>query len=190
MKDKFYIVNLFIILVLLLTSDTVVAKKRWQDSFIKPKEVAAEKSAVKAIARARLALEEADILHQAYITLIAENFTTGPGVLNAVDITEKVFEIVEKKGKYKARILSTAEKPLLSKYAPRDDFEVYAIKIILSGKSYYERVFFDYDGKDFLRASTPVSVTTKKCLVCHPTKKVGDIMGIISYTFPLEEYYK
>lgn len=184
------IIILVTTLALLLTSDMAIAKKPWQDRFIKPEDVTAERSAVKAIRRARLAIEEVDILHKAYLTLIAENFTTGPGVINAVNITEKVFKIMEKKEKYRARILSVSERPLLPKYAPGDGFGKDAVKGIVSGKSYYERVVFDYDGKDYLRAATPVRVTTKKCLVCHPHKEVGDLMGVISYTVPLEEYYR
>lgn len=190
MNNKFSIIISVTILSLFLINDIAVAKERWQRRFIKPKDITAERSAEKAIARARLAIEEADILHKSYLTLIADHFTIGPGLLNAVDITEKVFDIVEKKGKYKARILSTSDKPLHSKYVPENDFEMDAIQEIIRGKSYYERVFFDYDGKDFLRAATPLKVTTKKCIICHPDKKFGDLMGVISYTFPLEEYYK
>lgn len=190
MKNKCNIMILFSILVLFLKSDIAYAKKSWKEDFIHPEDIATEKSAEKAIARARLALEEVDILHKAYITLVTENFTTGPGLLNAVTITEKVFEIMEKKGKYRARILSTSEVPFLPESAPRDDFERDAIKAIISGKPYYERVFFDYDDKGFLRAVTPVRVTTKKCLLCHPNKKMGDLMGVISYTVPLEDYYQ
>ncbi|MDR4508668.1 MAG: DUF3365 domain-containing protein [Candidatus Brocadiaceae bacterium] len=192
MKNTVSIIILFSILILLVKSDSAVAKNPWKKDFIRPEDIATERSAEKAIARARLALDEVDILHKAYITLITENFTTGPSLLNAVTITEKVFEVMEKEGKYRAKILSTSEISFLPESAPQDVFERNAIDAILSGKSYYERVFFDYDdnGQDFLRAATPIRITTEKCLLCHPHKKVGDLMGVISYTVPLEKYYQ
>ncbi len=37
------------------------------------------------------------------------------------------------------------------------------------------------DGQRYLRAATPVPVVNKKCILCHPGRKVGDLLGAISY---------
>ena len=95
---------------------------------------------------------------------------------------------MDKEGWHEARFLSVSHFPLNPESSPKDDFEREAVKAVLSNKKPYERFYFDVKGKNYLRAATGVPITTKKCLICHSNKKVGELIGIISYSFPLEKY--
>lgn len=57
---------------------------------------------------------------------------------------------------------------------------------MISGKSYFEKVE-KIEGKDYLRAATSVTVVMEGCIICHPNKKVGDLLGAIAYSIPLGE---
>ncbi len=69
---------------------------------------------------------------------------------------------------------------------PRDEFERDAIKAMIAGKTYFEKIE-KIEGKDHLRAVTSVHAVMKGCISCHPDRKFGDLLGGIAYIIPLEE---
>ena len=68
---------------------------------------------------------------------------------------------------------------------PRDEFERDAINAMIAGKTYFEKVE-KIEGKDHLRAVTSVHAVMKGCISCHPSSRVGDLLGGIAYNIALE----
>lgn len=163
---------LFIVIpVLCLTSATVISRESSNDNTID---------------QARKKVQMLDDLYKTFIVLITQEYVKNPSVLPAATLSKKVFETMEKKGWHKARLLDATGKPFNSDNSPKDDFERDTIKAITSGKTYFERVE-KINGITYLRASTVVPVVIEGCVICHKDKKVGDILGAISYSVPLEE---
>jgi hypothetical protein len=57
---------------------------------------------------------------------------------------------------------------------------------MISGKTYFEKIE-KIEGKDHLRAVTSVHAVMKGCISCHPSSRVGDLLGGIAYNIALEE---
>ena len=67
---------------------------------------------------------------------------------------------------------------------PVDKFERKAIKAMLSGSTYFEKIE-KIEGKDHLRAATSVHAVMKGCISCHPDRgSLEDLLGAISYSIP------
>ena len=64
------------------------------------------------------------------------------------------------------QLLDATGEPLVAKNMPDDEFEKKAVKLLKSGKSYYDEVV-NRDGKNYLRAVTPIPVVLKKCTLYH-----------------------
>jgi rhamnogalacturonyl hydrolase YesR len=92
---------------------------------------------------------------------------------------------MSKKGWHKARLLDATGTPFNPDNNPKDKFERDAIEALISGKSYFERVEKIGD-KDYLRAATSVSAVMVGCISCHPDRKIGDLLGAISYSILLK----
>jgi hypothetical protein len=93
---------------------------------------------------------------------------------------------MNKKGWHKARLLDATGTPFNPENNPRDEFERDAINAMISGRTYFEKIE-KIDGKDHLRAVTSVHAVMKGCISCHPSSRVGDLLGGIAYIIPLEE---
>ncbi len=103
----------------------------------------------------------------------------------AATLSKRVFEAMSKKGWHKARLVDATGSPYNPDNNPRDEFERDAIKAMISGKSYFERIE-KFEGRDYLRGATVLAADMEGCTYCHPDKKLGDILGAISYSIPLE----
>ena len=147
---------------------------------------AGESSKGKTIIQAREIVQMLDDLYKTFIVLITEAYVNDPSVLPAATLSKRVFEVMSKKGWHKARLLDATGTPFNPDNNPKDEFERDAIKAMVSGKSYFERVE-KIEGKDYLRAATAVPAVMKGCIICHPDKKVGDLLGAISYSIPLKK---
>ena len=169
---KFSKLNLILIITLFLTSVTTIAKEL-------PK--------AETINQARNTIQMLDDLYKTFIVLITEEYVNDPSVLAAATLSKRVFEAMGKKGWHKARLLDATGTPFNPDNNPKDEFERDAIKAIVSGKTYFERVE-KIEGKDYLRAATIVPVVIKGCTICHQGKKIGDLLGAISYSIPLKEF--
>ncbi|GAX60097.1 methionine synthase I (cobalamin-dependent), methyltransferase domain [Candidatus Scalindua japonica] len=182
----------FILIIIISSSNTAAIGReltgRSTSDFIKPGDITAETSLALAGDRARHVLYIIDDLYKLYITHTAGKYARDTETFSSIAITQEVFKMMEEKGWHKARFLSISKQPLNPESSIKDDFERDALKAIVSGEALYERFYFDVEGNDYLRAVTSVSMTTKKCAVCHTDKKIGDLIGAISYIFPLEKY--
>lgn len=136
--------------------------------------------------RARETVRLLDDLYKTFIVLITAEYVDDPSILPAATLSKRVFEAMNKKGWHKARLLDATGTPFNPDNNPRDKFEREAIKAMLSGSTYFEKVE-KIEGKDHLRAATSVHAVMKGCISCHPDRKFGDLLGAISYSIPLED---
>ncbi len=170
MTKKFIKLVLASVVILFFTSTTAIAE---------------ESSKGKTVTQAREIVKMLDDLYKTFIVLITEEYVNDPSVLPAATLSKRVFEVMSKKGWHKARLLDATGTPFNPDNNPKDEFERDAIKAMVSGKSYFERIE-KIEGKDYLRAATIVPVVIKGCTICHQDKKVGDLLGAISYSITLE----
>ena len=135
---------------------------------------------------ARKTVRMLDDLYKTYIVLITEEYVDDPSVLPAATLSKRVFKSMNKKGWHKARLLDATGTPFNPENNPRDAFERDAINAMISGRTYFEKIE-KIEGKDHLRAVTSVHAVMKGCISCHPSSRVGDLLGGIAYTIALEE---
>lgn len=135
---------------------------------------------------ARKTVRMLDDLYKTYIVLITEEYVDDPSVLPAATLSKRVFKSMNKKGWYKTRLLDATGTPFNPENNPVDAFERDAINALISGKTYFEKIE-KIEGKDHLRAVTSVHAVMKGCISCHPSSRVGDLLGGIAYNIPLEE---
>lgn len=140
----------------------------------------------KAIEQARMTAKMLDDLYKTFIVLITEEYVKDPSILPAATISKRVFETMAKKGWHQAKLLDATGKPFNNDNRPDDDFEKDAVKALSSGQSYFERAE-TVEGTKYLRAATEVPVVIKGCILCHKDKKMGELLGAISYKIPLKE---
>jgi hypothetical protein len=162
----------------------VMAEESWgRDPFIKPGDISIEK----AVDRARQTVKMLDDMCKTFIVLITEEYVKDPTMFSAATLSKKVFFEMDKKGWYKARIIDATGTPNNPGNIPKNKFESDALEEIANGKSYYERIE-EKQGKYYLMAATRVTAVTEGCTACHPDRNLGDLLGAISYTLPLERY--
>ena len=135
---------------------------------------------------ARKTVRMLDDVYKTYIVLITEEYVDDPSVLPAATLSKRVFKSMNKKGWHKTRLLDATGTPFNPENNPRDAFERDAINAMISGRTYFEKIE-KIDGKDHLRAVTSVHAVMKGCISCHPSSKIGDLLGGIAYSIALEE---
>jgi hypothetical protein len=135
---------------------------------------------------ARKTVRMLDDLYKTYIVLITEEYVDDPSVLPAATLSKRVFKSMNKKGWHNARLLDATGTPFNPENNPRDAFERDAINAMISGRTYFEKIE-KIEGKDHLRAVTSVHAVMKGCISCHPSSKIGDLLGGIAYNIALEE---
>jgi hypothetical protein len=192
MLEKFVKLSVVLIVTILITSTTTTAEEYLYDSFMerpkKPLEVLDDLYRAflsEELNQAREKVQMLDELYKTFIVLITGEYVNDPSVLPAATLAKRVFEAMGKKGWHKARLLDATGTPFNPDNNPKDKFERDAIKAIVSGKSYFERIE-KIEGENYLRAATAVSAVMGGCTICHPDKKVGDLLGAISYSIPLK----
>ena len=134
---------------------------------------------------ARKTVRMLDDVYKTYIVLITEEYVDDPSVLPAATLSKRVFKSMNKKGWHNARLLDATGTPFNPENNPKDEFERDAINAMISGKTYFEKIE-KIDGKDHLRAVTSVHAVMKGCISCHPSSRVGDLLGGIAYNIALE----
>ncbi len=135
---------------------------------------------------ARKTVRMLDDLYKTYIVLITEEYVDDPSVLPAATLSKRVFKSMNKKGWHKVRLLDATGTPFNPENNPVDTFERDAVKAMISGRTYFEKIEM-VDGKAHLRAVTSVRAVMKGCISCHPSNKVGDLLGGIAFNIALEE---
>ncbi len=134
---------------------------------------------------ARKTVRMLDDIYKTYIVLITEEYVDDPSVLPAATLSKRVFKSMNKKGWHKARLLDATGTPFNPENNPVDAFERDAINEMISGKTYFEKIE-KIEGKDHLRAVTSVHAVMNGCISCHPSSRVGDLLGGIAYNIALE----
>ncbi len=134
---------------------------------------------------ARKTVRMLDDIYKTYIVLITEEYVDDPSLLPAATLSKRVFKSMNKKGWHKTRLLDATGTPFNPENNPVDAFERDAINALISGKTYFEKIE-KVEGKDHLRAVTSVHAVMKGCISCHPSSRVGDLLGGIAYNIALE----
>lgn len=139
-----------------------------------------------ALERARREVRMLDDLYKTAVVLVNDNYVQDESSFAAGEWARLVFTAMKEKGWHNARLVDATGNPLNDENKPADAFEARAVKSLLAGESYLDEVE-TRGGKHYLRAMTVVPAVNQKCVICHPTRKVGDVLGGISYTLPIEE---
>jgi hypothetical protein len=137
------------------------------------------------VERARREVRLLDDIYKSAIVLITKHYVDEKSDLPAGEAFKVLFNSMKEKGWHEVRLLDGTGEPLNDVNKPQDDFERQAIKAMLAGKPYYEELA-TRDGKQFLRAATPVPVVMEKCTLCHENYRGKKIIGALGYTLPLE----
>ena len=134
---------------------------------------------------ARKTVRMLDDIYKTYIVLITEEYVDDPSVLPAATLSKRVFKSMSKKGWHKVKLLDATGTPFNPENNPKDAFERDAINAMISGKTYFEKIE-KIEGKYYLRAVTSVHAIVKGCISCHPSSRVGDLLGGIAFSITLE----
>jgi hypothetical protein len=148
--------------------------------------VPAASSASQAVERARREVRMLDDLYKTAVVLVNDHYVQDENSFAAGEWARLVFTAMKEKGWHHARLVDATGNPLNAENKPADAFEAKSVKSLLAGETYLDEVE-SRDGKRFLRAMTLVPAVNQKCIICHAGYKVGDVLGGISYTLPIEE---
>jgi hypothetical protein len=126
-----------------------------------------------------------DMLNDAYVTAVVVTHSTyvkDRATPAAAVVARKLFAAMESKGWPQTRWLNTTGRPFNPDSNPKDQFERDAVTALKKGQPKFERI---EDGK--LRVATLIPLVDKSCQMCHTKDKVGDPIGGLAYTIPLEQ---
>jgi hypothetical protein len=135
------------------------------------------------VERARQQVKLLDDIYKTSVVAITEHYVHKEGDLPAASIAKALFGALKKKGHPESRLIDATGEPYVDDNVAKDDFEKAAVKALRGGKDYYEQIV-TVDGKQHLRAATPVPVVMQKCTMCHEnfkTVKAGVPVGVLTY---------
>ena len=141
-----------------------------------------------ALERTRKTVRMLDDVYKTGIVLITDKYVHDRKDFAAGSAAVLLFKNISEAGPNKVRLIDASGAPYNSKNVANDDFEKEGIKRLQAGAPGYEQVV-RVDGKDHLRAMTPVPVVMKKCVMCHDNYKLakeGEPIGVLGYTIPIE----
>jgi hypothetical protein len=138
-----------------------------------------------AVQRTRREVRMLDDLYKTAVVLINKTYVNDVDDVPAGTAARLLFGAMREKGWHDARLVDATGDPLNDDNKPKDAFERDAIKKILGGETYVDEVVTEKD-KHYLRAATVVPVVDKKCTMCHPGYKVGDVLGAIAYKLEIQ----
>jgi hypothetical protein len=135
--------------------------------------------------RARREIQLLDDIYKTAIVLITKHYVEDDSDLPAGEAFKVLFEGVKEKGWHEVRLLDATGEPLNGENSPQDSFKKSAVKALLAGKPYYEEQT-QRDGKQYLRAATPIPIVLEKCKLCHANYGDQKVIGALGYTLPLQ----
>lgn len=141
-----------------------------------------------AIKQARRTVAMLDNIYKQVIVLITDKYVHDVDDFAAGSAAVLLFKNITDSGSHAVRLIDATGEPYNPDNVAQDDFEREALKQIKAGKQTYDQIETK-DGKQFLRAMTPVPVVMQRCIMCHDhyaDVKEGEAIGAISYTIPLE----
>jgi hypothetical protein len=141
-----------------------------------------------AIERSRKTVQMLDNIYKQTIVLITDKYVHDEDDYPAGSAAVALFATISKSGSHAVRLIDATGEPYEPANVANDDFEREGVKQLKAGAEHYEQIVRT-DGKDYLRAITPVPVVMQKCVMCHAhyaDAKQGEPIGAISYTVPIE----
>lgn len=138
-----------------------------------------------ALARTREQVRMLDDLYKNAVVSITTRYVNGKDDQPAINVAKDVFGAMRKQGWHNVKLVDATGDPISQDNAPRTDFEKEAVRIINSGKPYFDRVVGEGPQRRLL-AATVVPVVMQKCTECHTDKKLGDVLGFLRYDIPIK----
>ncbi len=150
--------------------------------------VRAESPKPEAVDRAREQVKMLDDIYKTAVVLITDKYVEEATDLSAGSAAMALFDVIDKKGWHRVRLVDATGDPYAAKNVAKDDFEKQGIERLRKGEAFVDTVV-EEDGKPYLRALTPIPVVMQKCTLCHPhyaDVPQGQIIGALSYRVPIK----
>lgn len=141
-----------------------------------------------AVERARKTVRMLDDVYKTAIVLITDKYVNTKKDHPAGRAAVAWFKQISEKGWHEVRLIDATGQPYSAKNVAQDDFDKEGLKQLKAGKAYFDRVERK-NGKDYLRAMTPVPVVMAKCAMCHDHYNAvpkGTPIGALTYAIPIE----
>ena len=148
----------------------------------------AKPAADPAVERTREQIKMLDDIYKTAVVAITEKYVHKETDSPAIIVAMGLFDAMKKKGWHEVRLIDATGQPYDDKNVANDEFEKAAVKALAGGKDYYE-LLVNENGKQRLRAATPVPVVMKKCTMCHEnykSVKSGVAIGVLTYDVPVK----
>jgi hypothetical protein len=141
-----------------------------------------------AIERARREVRMLDDIYKSGIVAITTHYVNEKDAIPAGTAFKMVFVAAEKKGWHKTRLVDATGEPINEENSPEDDFEKMAMKKLVKGETWVEKVEIR-KGTKHLRVATPIPVVFDKCVMCHDhyaDVPKGQAIGALTYVLPID----
>ena len=138
--------------------------------------------------RTRREVRMLDDIYKGGIVTITTHYVNDEDTIPAGTAFKKLFEAAEKKGWHRVRLLDATGEPYSDENVAEDDFEKQAVKDLVRGKAWVEKIE-TRKGTRHLRVATPIPVVFAKCVMCHDNYAdvpKGRAIGALSYTLPID----
>ncbi len=140
------------------------------------------------VERVRREIRMLDDIYKGGIVTITDNFVTDKKEIPAGTAFKMLFKSAEKKGWHRVRLLDATGTPYDDENVAEDDFERDAIKQLLAGTAWVEKIE-TREGVRHLRVATPIPVVFEKCIMCHDhyaDVPEGQAIGALTYVLPID----
>ena len=141
-----------------------------------------------AIERTRREVRMLDDIYKGGVVTITKHYVNDRDAIPAGTAFKQLFLAAEKKGWHRVRLLDATGEPNDEENTAEDAFEREAIKKLLRGDAWVEKLEVR-DGTRHLRIATPIPVVMQKCVMCHANYEdvpQGQAIGALSYTIPVD----
>ena len=141
-----------------------------------------------ALERVRREVRMLDDIYKGGIVTITEHYVNDQDAVPAGTAFKMLFEIAEKKGWHRVRLVDATGEPYNEENVAEDLFEKNAIKKLLRGKPWVEEVEVRKQTRH-LRVATPIPVVFEKCVMCHDNYSEvpqGQAIGALTYLLPID----
>lgn len=105
----------------------------------------------------------------------------------ACTLLQEMFSEMKSKGQGELRLMALTAEPIVDANAPKGEFETMAAEMLRAGRDHVERTEWE-DGRSYLRSATAITVSSNRCVLCHPNYKglpADQPVGAFSYRLPL-----
>lgn len=126
--------------------------------------------------------------HNDLLSRHTENYVREDTDVSACELLQEKFAGLEAKGHGEFRLLALTAEPIVEANLPANDFEKLAAEHLRAGRTSFERTVTE-NGQPFLKATSAIAVSSKRCALCHPNFKglpADQAVGAFSYHLPLD----